>query len=519
MDCITGITPMRDGKPLEFVGGRWNPNGKQLVLFQKAQAGIWLVPLTISNGAPQGDVAEAFPLSDPPGGHETKLGGAVFNKDGSRIVTGGNDQKLKLWSTAAPGHPLAKQDESDPRHQSAPSSLLSLNADGTILAEGLSDGGANLWTIDERGGTIKFLKTVTLPKDVVTSYSGTFEDYTTRAIAFSPRDPHLLLLAQGYHAGVIDIGTEKPTMRLHAQSLVRTRSVILNLAFSRDGSRIASGDSDGYVHVWRYVPSPSEREIYPDLVPLIGGSDTSVPLYRLGFSASGDQLLTVGRDATVRIFDVRPRFGATQRDPGQSASASDQPLPAIAPKSTGTLTVPTQSGGTITLGRVPSGFEAVAVQEYGDWLAVLPKLAMPAYDGETDNRCRPDSGNKSAGADAANARLCDVLLYRKDQTGEPVVSLEAWPKPTPGEEPVYWRDIKFEKGRDAGCAAVTEACIVATTQNGAKYAWPFEPDPKKLGKELKAAEPLDEPDASEYDYQQCLVVGDCGGYDGLKGAN
>jgi WD40 repeat protein len=86
------------------------------------------------------------------------------------------------------------------------------------------------------------------------------------------------------------VGQETLTLKGHTDSVRR-------VAFSADGTRLASASLDGTVTAW---DTTSGQET----LTLNGHTG---PVWNVAFSVDGKRLATAGADQTVKVWDVTPR--------------------------------------------------------------------------------------------------------------------------------------------------------------------------------------------------------------------
>ena len=244
-------------------------------------------------------------------GHSNSVLAVAFVPDGTILVSGGQDDKVRLWD-------LATGRESAVLNHAGVVRCLAVSPDGKLLTTGCSDGKVRLWNIVTRQEIRSF------PCD---------QDTHTGAVAFSP-DGHML--ATGGRDGKISlwdwernslittlpapdqIGSlvfspdgktlasasgfrgdhaiwlwDMDTRRARKRLPVNTRSVH-SLAYSPDGKLLASGNWDKTVSLWNAVT----LETMPDLA----GHQAWVS--SVAFSPDGRILATGSADQTVKLWEV-----------------------------------------------------------------------------------------------------------------------------------------------------------------------------------------------------------------------
>jgi WD40 repeat protein len=169
-------------------------------------------------------------------------------------------------------------------------------------------------------------------------------DTDTGAIAVSLRpqghvtclaaSPDGLTLATGLAIGAVNV-SDFETGRQHTKLLGHTRPVRA-IAFSRDGTRIATGAEDGSARLWDADSGPSPRVAVREFTGHEGAVETVL------FSPDGRRVVTASRDETVRIWDVE-----TGQDLCTLPAPRDFPRAvAVSPDGTLLVTAATGAGGT-----------------------------------------------------------------------------------------------------------------------------------------------------------------------------
>jgi WD40 repeat protein/tRNA A-37 threonylcarbamoyl transferase component Bud32 len=197
-------------------------------------------------------------------------GGGVFSvalsPDGTRIVTGSRDMKVRLWDAATGELQATLAGHGDEVR------AVDFSPDGTRIASGSEDGTVRLW--DAASGEL----TATLAGHKGRVFS----------VAFSP-DGARVASASGNVVQLWDVasGELRTTWKGSRTSVVRS------VVFSPDGRRIATASAEAGVRLWNSVSGES-------LATLAEGEG---PVWAVAFSRDGRRIATGGGDG-VRLWDA-----------------------------------------------------------------------------------------------------------------------------------------------------------------------------------------------------------------------
>ena len=209
---------------------------------------------------------------------------------------------------------------------SAAGGKLVLSPDGltayTMIGPGWYSKGLSLWDVRERK-VIRWQGFRTLvSRTMAVSPNG-----LQLAIGLGGRDPHLALQLRDPHLiALLDARAEKAVGALRGHA-----GIVYALAFSPDGTLLASGSADGTVRLW----DPAKGTL------LATFSDHHAEVWQVAFSHDGRFLASAGYDHCVRLWDVATRrpaavfsaFGQGEyvwATPDGSYMASRQGLAAVA---------------------------------------------------------------------------------------------------------------------------------------------------------------------------------------------
>ena len=163
----------------------------------------------------------------------------AFSPDGGRILSGGDDQAVRVWDTKT-GKALLEA-----KGMMSPESSVAFSPDGNRIVSGRHDGTARV--IDARTGAV-LLVLKGRPFHVAHAFGSATAGVLT--VAFSPDGTRIVTggttgeLGTGW-ASVWDARTGAELLELKGHT-----GFVMSAAFSPDGERIVTGSYDGTAKVW-----------------------------------------------------------------------------------------------------------------------------------------------------------------------------------------------------------------------------------------------------------------------------
>ena len=244
--------------------------------FSKHSADVWSVAFspdgqTIVSGSEDQTVRlwslDGAPIGAPFQGHSSDVTSVAFSPDGQTIVSGSWDHMVRLWSLD--GAPIGAPFQGHSRQVTS----VAFSPDGQMIVSGSEDRTVRLWSLDGSPigspflGHSDFVNSVAFSPDGQTIVSGS-RDHTVR-----------LWSLDGIPMGKSFLG------HLDCVNLV---------AFSPDGQTIISGSRDHTVRLWSLDGAPIGR-------PFEGHSQ---PVTSVAFSPDGQTIVSGSRDHTVRLWNL-----------------------------------------------------------------------------------------------------------------------------------------------------------------------------------------------------------------------
>jgi WD40 repeat protein len=213
-------------------------------------------------------------------GHKERVLGVAFSPDGRRLASISVDKTIKIWDTSTGQELFTLSGHTEPVNG------VAFSADGQRLAS--ASGGT------DKPGEVKVWEAAS--GKLLFSFKGQAIPNLLVHLAFSPNGRRLAAGSEGNTVKVWDVTTGQVVHTLSGHT-----EPILNVTFSPDGRRLISAGRDRVVKVWDL--EDVERAV---LAPLWTLPDFSLSPWCMALSPDGSRLAIGGptADGNVRVYDM-----------------------------------------------------------------------------------------------------------------------------------------------------------------------------------------------------------------------
>ena len=227
------------------------------------------------------DTASLEPIGQPLSGHSNHVTSLAFSPDGRLLATGSDDQSVILWDVQNQfpvGSPLTGNEGGI--------TSIAFSPDGRTLAASSRNGRVNLWNTQNYSPFTYFVNSYI--------YDVAFQPSSnTMAIATCGKTADNGFCSQGKII-LLDVVLRQTI----GQPLIGHDNYVNNVAFSEDGSVLASGSWDKTIILW-------DTQNYQPLAKPLYGHTSNVN--GISFSPGGRFFASGGGDKAIILWDIKPR--------------------------------------------------------------------------------------------------------------------------------------------------------------------------------------------------------------------
>jgi len=213
---------------------------------------------------------QQLPRAHVDGGHLNAITCMAISSDGKHVITGGQDNKIKLWEMAT-----GREIRDFKGHTDVVTSVA-FSPDNRQVVSGSRDRTLRTWDVSNG--------------EVVREYTGSESSVTS--VVFHPDGTRILSSDQQDFIRVWETLTGKLDKKL-----VKYGAVFSSIAISADGRTVISGSLDGSVCLW----DMDHRK------PVHVFAEANSAVEDIVISKDGNIAATGGRDQIIRIWDIREK--------------------------------------------------------------------------------------------------------------------------------------------------------------------------------------------------------------------
>jgi WD40 repeat protein len=217
-------------------------------------------------------------------GHRNRVCSATISADGKLIATGSDDRTVKVWD-AQTGRLLRTLTGSGAIRS------IAFSPDGKHIVAGSIDQAVKIW--DAQSG--RLLRTLTGPSTTIRTV------VYCPAVAYSPDGKLLATSSRDQTVKIWDAATGSKLRTLpghkRLEGITTLHSMDRSVAFSPDGSHLATGSSDGAVTIWDLQTGQVQLPLHA----------SAQQITSIAYSPDGKRLATASLDGAAKIWDVQTR--------------------------------------------------------------------------------------------------------------------------------------------------------------------------------------------------------------------
>jgi WD40 repeat protein/predicted RNA-binding protein with RPS1 domain len=218
-------------------------------------------------------------------GHSAAVNSALFDGEGSRVVTAAADHTARIWDA------VTVQEIKRLQGHCAGVTSATFDPDGKWIATASADHTVRLWDAGTGGELRRF-----------DGQLGPTVPWPARSVAFDPQGTRIVVSSGPYGAHIFDVETGEILARLGPALTtgVETRST----KFSPDGDYVLAAEDDPNFEVHKWSASLYFRGQSVSLGSFLGHKASVLDA---AFDSSGQRVVTASADHTARIWDVSRR--------------------------------------------------------------------------------------------------------------------------------------------------------------------------------------------------------------------